>query len=443
MSDKWWLRLDGDQIQWGRNDHPIRFLALYVEAERFADRRWLDAHALLDSAGSDSQVDEAALIAAEVYLEEAPAQDRFGYRATAASIRARLDLMGFTARACRHEIVSTIREVEESDGNAIPIHNYSRSGSELVATMSADEILERAVAAWVEAQSVRRLEDPVDNYCVSVIDNFLESGMDPRVLLALQLEAAAPDSEVVLDLHDLFQAGYFEDVDDIAGLAAEEMGVQVGSAGSVIVVTEGSTDAEFLAQALNLAAPAVSHYFRFLDFSTRVEGGADQVVRTLRSFAAAGVMNRVIGVLDNDVAGRKAAKQLSAGRLPASVQYFTLPDVDYATQYPTLGPGGSDLQDVNGRAASIEFQFGRSNLIAPDGETIPIRWTGFDSGLQEYQGTLTDKKRVQENIRQFFASAGNGHSVDGHAWEAMCSMVDRLLVAARPQAFPTQEFTPS
>lgn len=436
------MRLDGNQIQWGRNEEPTRLLALYVEAERFADSRWLDARALIDSgvgSASDPEAEEAAVIAAEEYFETSPPDDWFGYRTSVASIKARLDLMGFTAPACRHEIVSTIRYIEESD-DAIGIYSYTKSGSELVATMSADQILDRALVAWIEGQKAR-LGNPVDKYCVSILDNFLESGMDPRVLLAVQLEAAEPDGEIVLDLYDLHLAGYFENVDDITGLAVEEMAVQVGSVGAVIVFTEGATDAEFLARALTLTAPAVSHHFRFLDFSTRVEGGADQVVRTLRSFAAAGVMNRVIGVLDNDVAGRRAVQQLAEGKLPASVKYFLLPEVDYAQEYPTLGPGGSDRQNVNGRAASIEFQFGMSNLNASNGEPISVRWTGFDAKLRDYQGMLTDKARVQENIREFLKSAGSRHPEDAEAWNAMGSLVDRLLVAARPQAFPGQEFT--
>lgn len=44
--------------------------------------------------------------------------------------------------------------------------------------------------------------------CAIYIDVFMESGLDRRALLALQLDAAPADEEVRLDLHDLYNAGY-------------------------------------------------------------------------------------------------------------------------------------------------------------------------------------------------------------------------------------------
>ena len=55
-----------------------------------------------------------------------------------------------------------------------------------------------------------------------------------------------------------------------------------------------------------------THLFEFLDFAEyRAPGGTDRVVSLTKGMATAGVMNRIVAVLDNDTAGRVAADQLA------------------------------------------------------------------------------------------------------------------------------------
>lgn len=162
-------------------------------------------------------------------------------------------------------------------------------------------------------------------------------------------------------------------------------------------MTEGVTDACFLQRALEMVAPHVSHMFRFFDKDAGVEMGAAQVVRTLRSFAAAGVRNRVVGVLDNDAAGRVAAKNLDGKLRPANNGYFLLPDVRYRSNYPTYGPNGDADLDINGRAVSIEFQFGLEQLRLSGGELARVEWSGREASTGVYQGSLAKKDKMPVN----------------------------------------------
>lgn len=439
MSDRWWLYRGGTQIQWNRNDEPLPLLTLFTEAEKVADQAWLEASERQTSL-IYSPDDEDLQEADEILLEEADPCSTFGYRAKVSTVRRRLSLMGFTPEACRRELSRGIYEGigEDQLGDSISI--LGEDG--VVCTVPKEEVLDRALQAYEAGQS-GRLNDPVEEHCASYIELFVESGVDRRVVLALQLESADPGDEVWLDLHDLYLAGYFEGVNNITQLAVDELAVSVSSGGPIVVVTEGVTDAEFLKGALDLVAPQLSHMFRFFDRDAGAELNAAQVVRTLRAFAAAGITNRVVGVLDNDAAGRAAARDLEAKPRPTNNRYFLLPDVPYGESYPTIGPSGDSDLDINGRAVAIEFQFGLDVLRTENGELAKVEWSGPVASIGAYQGSLSkaDKIHVQKNIRFFLASASPDHEASIEPWPAIHALVASLLKAAEPESFPGQFYT--
>lgn len=428
MSSKWWLYLGETQVQWGRNEEPLALLTLFTEAEKYAQEEWLAALARLD--GSYGPGEEEQQVADEQLLETADSATTLGYRAKAASVRSRLALMGFTAAACRHELTSGIAETLEDD-----------DPSDDLIKMSLDEVLDRGLAGFQTDTPYRSL-DTLDRRCFDLIDGFMEAGLDRRALLALQLESAPDDEAVQLDLHDLYMADYFREVENITQLATDELAVSVSSGGPVIVVTEGVTDARYLARALELVAPDVAHMFRFLDEDARAERNSGQVMRTLRSFAAAGVTNRVVGVLDNDAAGRVAARVLDSARRPATNRYLLLPDVPYGESYPTNGPSGESDLDINGRAVSIEFQFGLDQLRVEGGELAKVEWKGLQMPINVYQGSLSkrDKDAVQRNIDRFLANASPDHDPTEQPWPIIHALVARLIEAAVPGSFPGQTY---
>ncbi len=64
----------------------------------------------------------------------------------------------------------------------------------------------------------------------------------------------------------------------------------------MVVLTEGKTDAEFLAAALPVLYPHLTDLVRFLDYARRPEGGVGALLHTVRAFAAAGIANRVVAL---------------------------------------------------------------------------------------------------------------------------------------------------
>lgn len=221
---------------------------------------------------------------------------------------------------------------------------------------------------------------------------------------------------MTLDLSDLLSAGYCNSTEDLSAQAIHELSLMTASTGPIVVITEGKFDAQVIPRALRLVCPEVAGYFKFWDLeTTKAAGGTDQVVKNMRSFAAAGVMNRVIGILDNDTAGRHAENQLARTPLPDHYAVCRLPDLDYARSYPTLGPPALRLTTSRGRACSVEFYFGRDCRRGPDGTLLPVRWKSLIDSMTEYQGELPTRhtsrsgsRRCSEKQRRAGSSSGAG-----------------------------------
>lgn len=203
------------------------------------------------------------------------------------------------------------------------------------------------------------------------------------------------------------------------------------AAGSLptIVLTEGSTDAEVLNAAVKFARPHLAGFITFLDYSMSPVGSVDAVVRAIRAFGAAGVGNQVIGLLDNDLAGKEGFAQIASSGLPSHMRPLVLPELDIAKAYPAHGTEGLAVTDINGRAVSIELFMGEDVLRESDGELSPVQWTGFMPKFSNYQGSLINKRQVQDRFR---AKVKRAESVGAVAaeWEDLGMLLDYLVNGA-------------
>ena len=70
------------------------------------------------------------------------------------------------------------------------------------------------------------------------------------------------------------------------------------------------------------------------------------------------------------------------------MRVMRLPDSQDFTEFPTVGPNGPFLSDINGCAASIEcyLDLQRRGLPEP-----LVRWSAFNSVVERYQGELEHK----------------------------------------------------
>jgi hypothetical protein len=248
---------------------------------------------------------------------------------------------------------------------------------------------------------------------------------DHRIVLRAILEGINEQEVVTLDLIDLAADGWRE--------VQEKDGIQEVARGvPPIIITEGTYDVQVLKGAFEVLKPHLVPYIRFLDYNFKNEGGASFAVNTLKSFAAAGISNRIVAIFDNDSAAREAVKVLNGIDLPPQYKVIHYPDIDLANEYPTLGPQGNVTMNVNGLAGSIELYLGIDVLKNDKGNLMPVQWKGYMSKVQSYQGELLNKSLVQKAFNEKLKAAKTDRkNVDQQDWSGLNAILDKLIETLR------------
>lgn len=359
------------------------------------------------------------------------------YRAKAKELRDRLDIIGFSLAKVRSEFnkmkafkLEKLKEWSEDDDNDLWAHTIK---------VLEQSSLEDYMAAYTEIMGshthpIHYLKEKVSSseliqYILNDNGDFFWGFpcLDFRCFLRLLLEITPDNSDVVQDITDLVYAGYYEDSDEICHLALEELIGDYVISSKIIVLTEGSTDTEFLSKSLNLLYPHLIDYYTFMDFGFKPPGGVGPLVNAVKSFAGAGIENRVIALFDNDTAAFSAVDSLKCINMPNNIVITHYPDIPLAQSYPALGPSGITLQNINRLACSIEIYLGRDVLVK-DGDLIPIQWKGFDSRISKYQGEILDKTKIQDRFRKKLDQfSQNTNELQTEAWQEMHLLFQHLF----------------
>ena len=206
------------------------------------------------------------------------------------------------------------------------------------------------------------------------------------------------DSDMtVLDISDLVEGGWLNDelenTDSNFLILQDEFIPEIP-----IILTEGITDIETLKKALHVIYPKLESNVRFLDTSFRPETNAASIVKMIKSFAAAGINNRILAILDNDAAASEAMTNLPRN-LPNNIKVIQYPELDLMKSYPTIGPQGEINMNINGLAGSIEMYMGKDILTGNDGNLELVQWGGYMNRVKKYQGSLINKGAVGSRFK--------------------------------------------
>jgi hypothetical protein len=337
------------------------------------------------------------------------------YRVTADILSERLELMGFIEGLALARI----------DGGFAADHALSNLG-----IVESEEVaLARSLNSRIWLERLRSSRDDVLGPSLDSRSWLLQqvAGLDFLWRLRAIL-LAFPEAEVVLDVTETGERG-----------AAKTLNYKASAYAPIIVLTEGKTDTEFLKAALAILYPHLTDLIRFLDYERKPEGGAGALANNIRAFAAAGIVNRMIAIFDNDTAAAEALSRVDASSFAPGIQILRYPNLKLAESYPTVGPptanspqGSISLTNINGLAGSIEIYLGTDVLKQEDGSLQPIQWTSFSHGMQKYQGEITNKAKIQEKFRIKYKTAQEHPETVQHGdWSALKLIVDAIRYAAR------------
>ena len=360
----------------------------------------------------------------------------FYYEERASVIKDKLDLMGYTYDTAKlaftewHESSKKIWAQQMSTIESLPL----RKTFEVLFALSVDN--------WIDTLKIINSGNPQTQYesSSSEITSSLECmlsqswygfpGLDRRIPLRLMLEEVNLDDYFIYDVTELFlQGGIHPKAALIENGRRWSTGKFISEQNPTKIYTEGVTDAKFIKQALALLYPHLKDYFSFIDFRGgklgKVAGSVGQLVNNLKTIEAVKAGKDIIALFDNDAAAHEGTSKLlgkissKGNSLPHNIRILFLPELDYLKNYPTIGPSEKlSLEDINGKAATIEFYFGE-DVLKTDGENLtPVRWTSYMPNLEIYQGEIIKYKgQVQKNIEEKLHQAElNGKSDFDSSW---------------------------
>jgi hypothetical protein len=238
-------------------------------------------------------------------------------------------------------------------------------------------------------------------------------------LFRVTLEAFSDETNLVLDYTDLYLGGWCDEY-------PEEKEFEVSK---TIILTEGTFDAKAINESLKILYPELCKCYSFIDFDGyNVNGSTNFLTHYIKAFIAAGVQNRVIAIYDNDSAGFAELKNLSSLQIPKHFRIMTLPDIEIANDYPTLGPNGKENMNINKLACSIEFFLGKDGLKDKD-EFIPIQWTGYIEKTKTYQGVIMKKREIQKRFERKISSYNESNPNIKQNWVEMDQLLNAIITA--------------
>jgi hypothetical protein len=253
---------------------------------------------------------------------------------------------------------------------------------------------------------------------------------DCRAFIRAALEIIGTQAELSYDLTEPIEHEYFNASEDFYASARWRMSDDPTIA-KVVVLTEGKSDIRVLEGSLRLLYPHLVNYYSFMDFEVaKVSGSASELVKTVKAFIGAGISNRIVAFFDNDTAARSAMRALKNVKLPENVRVLRYPDIQIATNYPTLGPQGTVIMNVNRLAGSLELYLGLDVLKSDDGSLTPIQWRGYDEVLQQYQGEVLNKGNLQAKFEANLQLCYQDKSmIDKFDWSGIQAILSELRTA--------------
>jgi len=353
--------------------------------------------------------------------DDAYEQIEVGYKALAANIAQRLDIMGFSLKKVKEdfESVRAKKILELSEYIAEDPEDYWKEELALYKDNNFESYLDafKTITDSGTHPAYYLRENPDSSKLIqSILSDYNEDFYwafpcsDTRCFFRALIEISPPDSYVRIDISALVSSGYYEVDKNVCDDALNVLTSSYPSNSKIIILTEGRTDKEVIEQSLKLLYPHLYEYYSFMDFSFLPPGGAGNLVNLLKSFSGAGITNKVLALFDNDTAAFSAVDSLRAMQLPDNIRILHYPDIEMAENYPSIGPNGTYLQNINGSACSIELYFGE-DVLKENGTFTPVQWKNLDNRINKYHGAIKNKDKLKEKFMQKLHRCQESHSV--------------------------------
>lgn len=365
---------------------------------------------------------------------------QMGFRSTVAAVLPRIELLGHTLDRARREYETAITinsrerlEYAEAVGEPAPSTDYLAFDEILTIAKSipakglSKEIDEknqepkRVLASglvsrlpWYSVEDYRGRSFEIDTvFSESTSAEYVLGGFDPYTIIRLLAENPANlDCPVTWDYGPLVSGGYARE---------EEFAINRRDRDCFLIVTEGGSDAVILRRAIELLRPQVRDFFRYIDMEEGYPfSGTGQLHKFIQGLVAMRVPLNVVAVYDNDAEGFAAFQKTSSLKLLPSYRVCILPELAALSSFPTMGPTGASLADINRRAASLECYLDLNRRGLPE---VQVQWGGFNESAGSYQGSLRGKTQFMNDFLGYRGGADRRGDYDFAKLEKVLDVV--------------------
>lgn len=328
----------------------------------------------------------------------------------------RLDLTGHTIDTARAEYEAVVGEAHEDESEYVPVPPEGFMSfdefCEFCGRFSLDELDE----TYIEYEDPDRAPKSQGRFAVITEEmRRIPSGppemyWSERSFFGASVAILSPysmlqvfgqsqrhvEAPVVWQYGPLVDAGWAEVAAFNGGARRDE---------TILIATEGTSDARILRRALDVLQPDVADFFRFIDVNERHHfWGTGALTKFAEGLVRIDVQNKVLFVLDNDAEGLEAYRRLIELNMPTNMRAMVLPELECFKQFPARGPEGVKLSDINRCAAGIECYL---DLNLPNYPAAQVLWTNYKAGLDTWHGALEHK----DSYAQHFYKQGNGELI--------------------------------
>jgi hypothetical protein len=350
--------------------------------------------------------DRNPLVYSEIDVLSNEKEEVIYYKNIAFACLKRLEIFGIDYQASKKDFEYSIDQLMEYDSYTFKKITYEEYLQLIKKIITSKEVK-------YDGDEYGNVEDylSINNLAIENqnLENFLFS-----VLYVIE-----PNDSVIYDLTDLVHGGWIE---------IESLNENYDNK-KIIVLTEGKTDSEFIKKSIDCLYPELSHCFHFMNFDeSKYEASASRLTQTIKAFIGSGIKNKIIALYDNDTAGRKEYDIIMRlSHIPDNIRILQYPDIQLAEKYPTIGPTGENLMNINGLGCSIELYLGKE-ILTLDNEYIPVHWIAYDESVKAYQCVINKKTDIQ-NLFRDKVKKFNIDQVNLGYWEEMQRILKTIFTS--------------
>lgn len=332
------------------------------------------------------------------YYSDDDIEYRKGLSKNIKSVMRRLDLLGYSLHDIEEIFNEDLKSISELDNISIPIsfndyyntiknidiNSINMASEEYDYIYNLGEYAQKCVISEINKLST------LSEYECYDIREFLQN-LHPYITLRILSENKKNHKlNVIWRYADVVENGWILEEDIIPKLNTQE---------KIFIVTEGSSDTDIIKKSINRLYSDIADFFDFIDMEQNYPfTGTGNLKNFVKGLSKINILNKILVILDNDTAGISVYNDIKTIDLPNNLNVITLPNYKDFDNFKCKGPQGDSLENINGKAVSIECFLDHSSID----DEIYVRWTGFNDKLIRYQGNIEPKNLLIKSFHQYY-----------------------------------------